>query len=376
MKKSVTLLLAGALLCALLTGCGAGSDKPKTSGTLTLNVYNWGEYISDGSEDSYDTIAEFEKWYEAEYDQKVKVNYDTYASNEDMYAKLAAGAVSYDVVVPSDYMLARMIEEGLLLELNYDNIPNAKNIDEGFRGLYFDPDCRYSVPYTYGITVIIYDANQVDAADAEQSWELLWNEKYAGRILQFNNPRDAFGTAFHRFDLDANSTDKAVWDKAYDALMEQRPLRYGLVMDEVFNLMESGEAAIAVYYAGDFFIMKETEADNVDLQCIYPDNTDMFVDSMCIPKTCSNKELAEIFINFMCSRDAAVANAEYICYSSPNRLVYTDEEYIDTMGEEAMEILYKVEGDFADTYNRVAFRNLPQEMLDYMNTLWENVKVS
>ena len=376
MKKTLSLLLTCALLGALLAGCGAGGDKPAASGgTLTLNVYNWGEYISDGSEGSYDTVSEFEKWYQSEYGQKVKVNYDTYASNEDMYAKLSAGAVSYDVVIPSDYMIARMAAEGMLLELDFDNIPNSANIDDDFKGLFFDPENKYTVPYTYGVTGIIWDANQVDEADA-RGWDLLWNEKYAGMILQYNNPRDAFGTAMYKLGIDVNTTDKGEWDRAYDELMTQRPLRYGLVMDEIYNLMESGEAAIGVYYAGDYFTMLDAQADGVDLQFYYPEPTNYFIDAMCIPKCCQNKELAECFINFMLSRDAAVANAEYTYYASPNRIVYTDADYIEEMGEETMEILYPGNDDFAANFDRVAYRNLPQETLDYMNTLWENVKIS
>ena len=376
MKKTISILMLCALLCAFLTGCGGSKPASGNSGgTLTLNVYNWGEYISDGSEGSYDTVAEFEKWYQEEYGRKVKVNYDTYASNEDMYAKLSAGAVSYDVVFPSDYMIARMADEDMLLELDFDNIPNAKNIDDDFKGLFYDPDNKYTVPYAYGVTGIIWDANQVDAADA-QSWDLLWNEKYSGMILQYNNPRDAFGTAQYKLGLDVNSTNKADWDRAYEELMAQRPLRYGLVMDEIYNLMESGEAAIGVYYAGDYFTMLDAQAEGVDLQFYYPEPTNYFIDAMCIPKCCQNKELAEIFINFMLDRDAAVANAEYTWYATPNKVVYTDPEYIEEMGEDAMEILYPDSADFAENYDRVAFRNLPQDMLDYMNTLWENVKIS
>ena len=371
-NKPIIIFLLCALLCALLAGCG---EKGSSGSTLTLNVYNWGEYISDGSEGSYDTVAEFEKWYQAEYGQKVKVNYDTFASNEDMYAKLSAGAVSYDVIFPSDYMIARMASEGMLLELDYANIPNYKNIDEEFKGLYYDPDNKYTVAYTYGVTGIIYDANQVDEADVG-GWDLLWNEKYAGTILQYNNPRDAFGTAMYRLGLDVNSSDKSVWDQAYDALMAQRPLRYGLVMDEIYNLMESGEAAIGVYYAGDYFTMVDVQAEKVDLQFYYPEPTNYFIDAMCIPKCCQNKQLAEIFINFMLDRDAAVANAEYTYYATPNRVVYTDAEYIDEMGEETMAILYPGNDDFAANFNRVAFRNLPQETIEYMNTLWEKVKIS
>ena len=176
MKKTLSLLLAALIFALLLSGCGS-SDK------LTLNVYNWGEYISDGSEDSFHTIREFETWYEATYGQKLKVNYDTYASNEDMYNKISSGAVSYDVIIPSDYMVARMREENMLLPLDFSNIPNYQYIDAGFHGLYYDPDDQYTVPYTYGVVGIIYNANIVDEADA-QGWDLMWNPKYTGNILQ------------------------------------------------------------------------------------------------------------------------------------------------------------------------------------------------
>ena len=206
MKRFTALAVAAMLLCTLiLTGCGGGgSDSGKT---LTLNVYNWGEYISDGSEDSFNTVREFEKWYEETYKQKVKVNYTTFASNEDMYAKLSSGAVSFDVVIPSDYMIARMREENMLLELDFKNIPNYENIDQSFRGLYYDPDNKYTVPYTYGVVGVIYNANVVDEADAG-GWDLLWNDKYKGDILQFNNSRDAFGTAQYKLGLDVNDTDQ------------------------------------------------------------------------------------------------------------------------------------------------------------------------
>ena len=375
MKKTISFLMAAVLLAALLAGCGGETKPAASSGTLTLNVYNWGEYISDGSEDSYDTVKEFEAWYQETYGQKVKVNYDTYASNEDMYSKLSSGAVSYDVVIPSDYMIARMITEDMLLPLNFDNIPNYKNIDESFKGLFYDPDDRYTVPYAYGIVGVIWDANQVDEADAE-GWDLMWNPKYSGHILSFNNSRDAFGTAMYKLGLDVNTTDRSQWDAAFDALMEQRPLLYGQVMDEIYNLMESGEAAVGAYYAGDYFTMLDAQADNVDLRFYYPDPTNYYIDAMCIPKSCQNQELAEIFINFMCDRDAAVANAEYTYYASPNKIVYTDEEYIEEMGEEAMEILYPPMEDFAEKYNALAYRNLSAEMLDYINSLWESVKIN
>ena len=363
--------LMGAVVLLIAVIAIAGSHPPPR----VLNVYNWGEYISDGADDTLDTIKAFEEWYEETYGQPVKVNYDTYASNEDMYAKLKSGAVSYDVVVPSDYMIARMLEEDMLLPLNFENIPNYEYIDESFRGLYYDPDDLYSVPYTYGIVGIIYDANQVDPADVG-SWDLMWNEKYAGNILQFNNPRDAFGTAMYRANADVNTSDHAVWDAALSDLVAQHGLVKSYVMDEIYNMMESGEAAISAYYAGDYFIMLDAESENVDLQFYYPEPTNFFVDAMCIPKGCQDQELAEIFINYMLSEEPAVANAEYIYYASPNRIVYENEDYIEELGEDAMEILYPDIGDFSELYNKYAYRSLPQEMLDYMNELWETLKIN
>ena len=370
MKRSVALLVAVVLLCALaLTGCGSSSK------TLTLNVYNWGEYISDGSEDSFDTIKEFEKWYQETYGQKVKVNYTTFASNEDMYAKLSSGAVSFDIVVPSDYMIARMRENNMLLPLDFKNIPNYEYIDESFRGLYYDPNDEYTVPYTYGVVGVIYNAEVVDEADAN-GWDLLWNEKYKGNILQFNNSRDAFGTAQYRLGLDVNTTDHASWDQALAELKKQAPLVKSYVMDEIYNMMESGEAAVGVYYAGDYFTMLDAQADGVDLKFYYPERTNYFVDAMCIPSCCQNKELAEIFINYMLSPEPAIANAEFIYYACPNSQVYTDEGYIDELGEEAMEILYPEIGNFSELYNEYAYRSLDEETLDYVNTLWETLKIN
>ena len=365
--KKIGILCVAALLAALcFTGCGS---------TLTLNVYNWGEYISDGSEGTFDTIREFERWYKETYGVKVKVNYSTFASNEDMYSKISSGAVSYDVIIPSDYMIARMAGEGLLQPLNFENIPNYQYIDDTFKGLYYDAENKYTVPYAYGIVGVIYDANIVDEADAK-GWDLLWNEKYKGKILQFNNSRDAFGTAMYKLGIDVNTTDKAEWQKAYDALLAQRPLVYSYVMDEIYNMMESGEAAIGAYYAGDYFTMLDAQAEHVDLKFYYPERTNFYVDAMCIPTCAQNKELAEIFINYMLSEEPAIANAEYTWYASTNRIVYENPTYIEDMGEEAMAVLYPDLGDFSAQYNKMAYRNLDQEMLGHLNTLWENVKIN
>ena len=367
-RKFMALTVVFALLGNLMiTGCGEKA--------LTLNVYNWGEYISDGSEGTFDTVREFEKWYKDTYGVAVKVNYTTFASNEDMYSKISSGAVSYDVVIPSDYMIERMANENLLMPLNYDNIPNYQYVDEDFKNLYYDPEGKYTVPYAYGIIGVIYNANEVDKADTG-SWDLLWNPKYDDKILQFNNSRDAFGMAMYKLGLDVNTEDHATWDKAYDELMKQRPLVYSLVMDEIYNMMESGEAAIGAYYAGDYFTMRDAQAEDVDLKFYYPERTNYYVDAMCIPTCSENKELAEIFINYMLSEEPAVANAEYTYYASPNRLVYENADYIDYMGRDTMDILYGKADDFAVNYEKNAYHNLKKETLEYVNSLWETVKIN
>ena len=236
MKKKMSAVIVMVVLLLSLSGCGA-------EGGRVLNVYNWGEYISDGTDGSLDVIAEFEAWYEEQYGEPVTVNYATFASNEDMYHKIASGAVSYDLLFPSDYMIARMAEEDMLLPLNFENIPNYQYIDESFRNLYYDPQNLYSIPYAYGIVGVIYDANVVSPEDIG-GWDLMWNETYADRILQYNNSRDAFGTAMYKLGIDVNTEDETQWQQACEELIHQRPLVKSYVMDEIYNLMQSGEASI------------------------------------------------------------------------------------------------------------------------------------
>lgn len=368
------MIALGCVLAIIITLCAVFTIFSKE--TLTLNVYNWGEYISDGSEDSYDTNREFELYCKEKLGLNVKVNYITYTSNEDLYAKLSSDAVSYDVIIPSDYMIDRLRREGKLAELNFENIPNYnKAISDSFQGLYYDPEDKYSVPYTYGMIGVIYDANRVDEADIGD-WDLLWNAKYAKQIVQFNNSRDAFGTAFYKLGLDVNTTDKSSWEAGLTELQKQKPLLKKLVMDEIFNMMESGEATIGAYYAGDYLTMVDNQSENVDLQFYYPENTNLFVDAMCIPTCAQNKELAEQYINFMLSDDAAIANAEYICYASPHENVYTNEVYIEDMGEEAMAILYPENFDFAAKYDANCYKDLDKDTKDLINKLWGTYSTS
>ncbi|MBE6576754.1 MAG: extracellular solute-binding protein [Ruminococcaceae bacterium] len=369
--KIVALVCAVVLIISTCVMIGA-----YTKNTVTLNVYNWGEYISDGSDGSLDVNKEFEKYCRQNLGKRVKVNYVTYTSNEDLYAKLSSNAVSYDVIIPSDYMIARLASEGLLQELNFDNIPLYEEcISDDFKNLYYDPENKYSVPYTYGMIGVIYDANKVSEEDIG-GWDLMWNQKYSGQIVQFNNSRDAFGTAFYKLGLDVNTTDKAAWDMGLEELKKQKPLLNKLVMDEIFNMMESGEAAIGAYYAGDYLAMVDNQAENVDLKFYYPENTNLFVDAMCVPTCAQNKELAEEYINFMLSEEAAIANAEYICYASPNSLVYNNEIYKEDMGEEAIEVLYPENFDFAEKYDANCYKDLDKETKQYLNSIWEKFKTS
>ena len=378
MKKIISVFFAILLLATpfLLTSCGKSDEgEEAVSGeTTTLYVYNWGEYISDGSDDSLDVNRAFEEYCRKVLGKNVKVNYSTYSSNEDLYAKLSSGAVSYDVVIPSDYMAARLAAEGLIREYNpKESIENYKYIDSRFKGLYYDPDEKFSVPYTFGTVGVIYNTKYVPEDDENiGSWALLWDEKYAGNILQFNNPRDAFGTAqfYNKTSINSNNPDD--WRAALDLLVKQKSIVQGYVMDEVFNKMKGGSAAIAPYYAGDYFTMY---GDNEDLAFYHPEEgTNVFVDVMCIPSSTKNFDLAKEYINFMLTEEIAVANAEYVCYAWPNTLVKDNEEYIAYMTEEihpdAISILY----DF-DMSNMEFFYDLPDDTRSLMNSLWEELKI-
>lgn len=418
-RSLISLLLAFVLILPLIpafSACDAGYD-------YVLNVYNWGEYISDGSEDSLNVNELFEQWYYQKTGYRLKVNYDTYDSNESLRAKLEAGSASYDVIIPSDYMIEYFIEHDMLLELNLENIPNYEtHISSEFKNLFYDSDEQhtYTVPYTYGMVGIVYDSNIVADEDVG-TWDLMWNEKYAKQILQFDNSRDAFGIAMYKNgfngidpdnpsdDLDVNTTNKQAWLHAYEELAKQKPMLKRYVMDQVFNMMESGDAAIAAYYAGDCITMMEEAAEGVSLDFFYPKDdegnvcTNIFMDAMCIPTCAKNKDIAEAYINFMLETnveingeyyDIARANAEYIYYATPNQMVFNNPEYRESLGEDYWEILYpgkpfEVDSDeteqeekqydfvfdFSATYEKCAYANLDEETLAYISDLWLDLKL-
>ena len=431
MKKIISLILA--LIIIALPVCSFISCDSVMSGDVkTLYVYNWGEYISDGSEGTLDSNRAFELWYEYKYGEKINVVYSTYSSNEDMYAKLSGGAVNYDIIVPSDYMIERLIKgeggESLLAPLNKENIPHAKNLSIDFYGEnaqydYYDEGSVYSIPYFYGMIGIIYNSTMVNEEDIG-TWDLMWNDEYKGNILQFNNSRDAFGTAQYKLGIDVNTDDENEWRRALEALKAQKNFVQGYVMDEIFNKMEGGSAAIAAYYAGDYLTMFE---NNEDLEFFYPKrynpdtkeyevSTNLYVDAMCIPSTSENKTEAERYIDFMLMVDkdfeaetsefyncdfyeyysekmggeefysAAVANAEYTYYASPNQEVVEDPGYRATMDDIKPAVIDETTGEtikpgaYDLMYDKDAlktatyYQNLTPEKLALINTLWEELK--
>lgn len=322
----------------------------------TVNVYNWGEYISDGSEDSLDVVSEFQKLTGA------TVNYTNYESNENMYSKLAGGGVSYDVIVPSDYMVERLADEGMLQEIDWANVPNKTLIDEQYQNLFFDPQQKYSLCYNVGTTVLIYNKNFV--SEKPDSWSVLWDEQYKSKILMFNNSRDAFAIAQALLGQSFNTQNESDWNKAAELLAEQKDKTNPVyVMDEVFNLMESGEYAFATYYAGDYALMAD---NNPDLEFSFPkEGVNIFFDAFCIPTCAQNKKGAEAFINFMEEPQVALANAEFICYASPNITVRENED-CSLYGNEAVYPENMPEGQY--------FSNLPQNILELQANLWTQVK--
>ncbi len=313
MKRFLTLLLCAAMIAGLLGGCGSTDDR------VTINVYNWGQYISEGDEGYMDVIAEFEKEY-----PHIRVNYVTFDSNETMYTKMANGGITVDVIIPSDYMVGRLVSEGMLCQLNYENIPNYQYIDKAFRGRDYDPEEKYTVPYTWGTVGIIYNSKYVDEADVT-GWELLWNEKYADKILMFDNSRDAFCITQCLLGYDINTTDPQELLACAKKLDEQRPLVQQYIMDQVFDLMQNEEAWITPDYAGDYLTMAE---ENEDLMFYLPEDQgfNWFVDAMCIPTCCENQYEAELFINFLCRPDIAGGNMDWVCYGTPETAA---KEYMD-----------------------------------------------
>lgn len=358
-KRLLPALLAPLLLFQAPPAQAAEAHEAVPLTGETIYVYNWGEYIADGTDGTLDVNAEFTRR------TGIQVEYSTFDTNESLYSKLVGGGASYDVIIPSDYMISRMINEGMLEKLDFSNIPNFQYIDEEYRNMGYDPSNEYSVPYTWGVVGIFYNKDYV--TEPVDSWEILWDEQYAGKILMFDNPRDAFGIAQKRLGFSFNSTDEDQWIEAAALLKEQKPLVQAYVMDQIFNKMESGEAWLAPYYAGDAATLV-AENDKIGFAIPTKEGTNFFVDAMCIPKGCRNKRGAEAYINFLCDPEIAAANMEYIGYSTPetaakellpedvvsNPIFYPPQEILD---------------------NSEVFVALPEETSELLDTLWAEVKM-
>ncbi len=362
MKKITFLLTAAVLLAFSVFSASAyeNEDFYKGSEGTTINVFNWGEYISDTYEDGMlDVNAEFEKL------TGIKVNYVTYESNEDMYPKIKNGGASYDIIIPSDYMIERMIAEDMLLTVDVESIPNYRYISEEYRNMYFDPQNEYSVPYNVGMVGLIYNTKMVE--ERPTSWTALWDERYAGKILMIDNPRDAFAVAQKILGYSLNSTDEKELSDVAQLLVEQKPLLQGYVMDEIFNKMESGEAAMVPYYVGDFILMQSV---NPDLDFVYPEEgVNIFVDSVCIPKCAQNYDAAIKYINFLLDPEVALSNAFYIGYATPNTGVLEHPDYAEMKENQ---YLYPSPENMPDVEY---FHNLPQETLTMFSDLWSEIRI-
>ena len=345
------------LLALAFSGCGSSEKR-------VVNVCSWGEYIDES------LIGKFEA------QTGIKVNYQTAESNEALYSLLKTGGADFDVIVPSDYMIGRLIEEDMLEELDYSNIPNFDKIDARFKNLSYDPENLYSVPYTWGTLGIIYNTTMVD--EEITSWSAMFDPKYAGNVLMINNSRDALAAALLYLGYNINTTDEAQLREACDLLAKAKSegVYQAFVMDQVFQKMEGGNAAIAMYYAGDYLTMLE---NNEDLAFVVPDEgSNWFVDAMCVLKDSPHKAEAEEWINFIASTESNLANMDYIWYASPNTEAleqypaYYEETYEETLDSE----LYEIMAAPAEVLDRCQmYENLPHETLTLYNELWTKLGV-
>lgn len=360
MKRIFAILLTILLLFVMMSvPVSADTEEAAPSTGVTINVYNWGQYIADGSEGSMDILAEFTRR------TGINVNYMTYDTNETLYTRLKNGGSSFDVVIPSDYMIGRLIEEDMLEKLDYSNIPNYQYINDSFKNLEYDPNNEYSVPYTWGGVGIIYNTKYV--TKPVTGWEIMWDSDYQDKIFMFDNPRDAFAIAEFELGISINTTDEAELVRAAELLKQQNKVVQQYGMDQIFLSMQNEESWIAAYYAGDYLTMA---AENPDLAFCFPEEGfNRFVDAMCIPKGSQHKAEAEAFINFMTDPEICGANMDFLGYSAPSDAAkeYIDPEYAQS------EVAYPDE----ETLSRgVSFQALPNETLQIMDAHWLNIKAA
>ena len=354
MKKAFALMLALSMALALLSACSGVSNEQRV-----VNVCGWGENIDP------DLIEQFEE------ETGIKVNYQEADSNETMYAKIKQGGADYDVIVPSDYMIARMIEEDMLAELDYSNIPNFDLIDDQYKNLSYDPENKYTVPYTWGTLGIIY--NSAKTSERLTRWSAMFEPWYAGEVAMIGNPRDAIAIGLMHLGYSVNTTDEAQIREAYQLIADAKAagVYQGFFMDQLYDKMEAGETTICAYYAGDFLSMYQ---NNNDLRFEVPeDGSNWFVDAMCVLKDAEHKEEAEAWINFITSTEASLKNMDYIWYASPNAeaLEQYPAYYEELYGEELDPELYAIMAPSKEVLATCeAYENLPDDTNALYSDLW------
>lgn len=353
MKKIISLALVCILLFSVIAVTPGCTPEGGNKENRKLVVCNWGEYICDSDEDGFfDIIKKFEE------ETGIEVEYLTAESNETLYSMMKTGGVNYDVIFPSDYMVQKMIHEGMIEKLNFDNIPNVSNIMDRFKNPYYDPENEYTVPYFWGTVGIIYNTKLVSGNIT--SWDDLWSDQYPNMILMFNNPRDAFAIALNKLGYSMNTTNR---DEIIAAAEELKKQKFIYVMDEFFELMPSEGAAIAPYYAGDYLDVYQS---NEDLAFVRPESgTNIFNDVMCVPAGSENKDLAEEFINFMLRADVAKCNTEYLGYSTPNSAAF------EILDEDLKENQIAYPSEIPENWEY--FELLPEEINSLMNELWVDI---
>lgn len=360
-NRAVFALLAAAASAALLSGCGKASPSGDGNGAGQLYVYNWGEYIDES------VIDQFKE------ETGIEVIYDMFETNEEMYPVIEAGGVKYDVVCPSDYMIQKMIENNMLAEINFDNVPNVKEIDPKYMDMSksFDPENKYSVPYCWGTVGILYNTSLVAPEDAPTKWADLWNEDFKDNILMQDSVRDAFMVALKSLGYSMNTANESELAQARDLLMEQKPLVQAYVIDQVRDKMIGGEAAVGVIYSGEMLYIQQEVADlglDYTLEYVIPEEgTNLWLDSWVIPANAPNKENAEKWINFLCRPDIAKKNFEYITYPTPNKGAF------DLLDEDLQNNKALFPDDEALTNSEV-YQYLGDDTDSVYNEYWKEVK--